>query len=57
VPDNLDPWTIFASTGEYQERAKDAITALAQFTSAHPDDHVSAVVNDLMRPRLILEDD
>jgi hypothetical protein len=57
VPDGLDPWTIFASTGEHQEHAKDAASALAQFTSTHPDDYVSAVVNDLMTPRLVLEQD
>jgi hypothetical protein len=51
-----DPWTIFAGTGEYREHAKDATAALAQFTSAHPDDYVSAIVNDLMTPRLVVED-
>lgn len=55
--ETLDPWTIFSDTGEYREDAKDAMTALAQFTSTHPDDCVGAIVNDLMTPRLVLEQD
>lgn len=51
---NLDSWTVFASSGEYTELAEDAMAALTQFTATHPDDYVQAVVNDLMTPGLVL---
>jgi hypothetical protein len=55
VNETLDSWTIFASSGEYQELAEDATSALAQFIARRPDDYVSAIANDLMTPRLVLE--
>jgi hypothetical protein len=44
---NLDSWTITASSGEHTERAEDAMAALTQFISTHPDDFVHALAVNL----------
>jgi hypothetical protein len=51
-----DTFTIYAEDGEYSEQAATIEQALAQFRSRRPEAFVSAVVNDGMRPRLIVED-
>jgi hypothetical protein len=55
-PGPMDTWTVYASSGEYPVPAESAGHAFLRFTERHPDDYVSAIVNDAMRPRLILED-
>ena len=50
-----DTWTIYASSGEYQETAEDCTAALAQFIARRPDDWVSAVVCDGMQPPLVIQ--
>lgn len=47
----LDAWVIFASSGEYEERAASAADAVRLFEAKHEDDFVHAVVNAEMRPR------
>ena len=52
-----DTFTIYAEDGEYQELALDIGQALAQFRARRPGCFVSAVVNDGMRPRLVIADE
>jgi hypothetical protein len=54
----MDTFTIYADDGEYTEKveAKDIGRALAQFQARRPGCFVAAVVNDGMRPRLVIED-
>lgn len=53
----LDTWMVYASSGEYSVPAESAGHAFLRFTDRHPDDFVHAIVNEGMRPRLVIEDD
>src|SRR6185312_10301404 len=52
----VETFTIYAEDGEYSEQAPSIEQALAQFRQRRPGAFVSAVVNDGMRPRLVIED-
>lgn len=52
----MDTFTIYGEDGEYSETAQSIEQALEQFRHRRPDCFVSAVVNDGMRPRLVIED-
>ena len=49
-------YMIYASCGEYSENADSIAEALAQFAERRPEEFVCAIVDDDMRPRLVLED-
>ena len=51
----VDTFTIYAEDGEYVEEARSIEEALAQFRQLHPNLFVSAVVNDGMRPGLVID--
>jgi hypothetical protein len=50
-----ETFTIYAEDGEYSEQAPSIEQALAQFRQRRPGCFVAAVVNDGMRPRLVIE--
>lgn len=50
----MDDWMIYASSGEYSIEAANIGDAYAQFTAAHDDDFVLAIVNEAMQPPLTL---
>jgi hypothetical protein len=52
----MDTFTVYAEDGEYSEQAEGIEQALAQFRERRPGLFVAAVVNDGMRPRLVIED-
>jgi len=49
-------YTIYAEDGEYVMQAQSIEQALQQFRQRRPDCFVSAVANNGMRPRLVIED-
>ena len=51
-----ETFTVYAEDGEYAEQAQSIEQALAQFRQRRPGCFVAAVVNDDMRPRLVIED-
>jgi hypothetical protein len=52
----MDKWMVSASSGEYVTEAESAGHVFLWFVEKHPDDFVGAIVNEEMRPRLVLED-
>lgn len=56
VVSHMDTFTIYAEDGEYAETADSIEQALERFRTRRPGCFVSAVVNDGMRPRLVIED-
>lgn len=52
----MSQFTIYADDGEYGEQATSIDQALAQFRARRPRSFVAAIVDDAMRPRLVLED-
>jgi hypothetical protein len=48
-------FTVYADDGEYTAEAENIVIALADFKTQHPRSFVLAIVDDAMRPRLVLE--
>jgi hypothetical protein len=55
---NGEQWhTVYADDGDYRIRAHNLREALQRFARTHPRSYAISIVNDDMRPRLILESD
>jgi hypothetical protein len=53
---DLPVFTVYADDGEYGVKAENIVLALAHFKIQHPRSFAMAIVDDAMRPRLVLEE-